>query len=61
MRTKTLKLSIFFGVLVGTLCSATAAPAAEADWKAVEQALGKPGQLQLVTSFVSGCRGAISP
>jgi hypothetical protein len=46
MRTKTLKLSIFFAVLVGTLCSATAAPAAEADWKAVDQALGKPGQLQ---------------
>jgi Domain of Unknown Function (DUF1259) len=54
MRTKTLKPSIFFGVLVGTLCSATAAPAAEADWKAVEQALGKPGQLQAGDVFRVG-------
>src|SRR6266508_1334044 len=56
MRTKTLKLSIVFGVLVGTLCSATAAPAAEADWKAVEQALGKSGQLQAGDVFRVGMR-----
>ncbi len=54
MRIETLKLSIFFGVLVGTLCSATAAPAAEADWKAVEQALGKSGQLQAGDVFRVG-------
>ena len=54
MRTKTLKLSIVFGVLIGTLCSGTAARAAEPDWKAVEQALGKPGQLQAGDVFRVG-------
>jgi len=33
-------------VLTPTLPRATAQPASEAEWKAVEQALGKPGQLQ---------------
>src|SRR5947209_6098722 len=32
--------------VAGMVCSATAVPAAEPDWKGVEQALGKPGQLQ---------------
>jgi len=54
MRIKTLKLSIVFGVLIGTLCSGTAARAAEPDWKAVEQALGKPGQLQAGDVFRVG-------
>ena len=54
MRTKTLKLSIVFGVLIGTLCSGTAARAAEPDWKAVEQALGKLGQLQAGDVFRVG-------
>ena len=46
MRLKNLALAILFGAVAGTVCSATAVPAAEPDWKAVEQALGKPGQLQ---------------
>src|SRR2546423_15165029 len=46
MRTKNLALAILIGAVAGTVCSATAVPAAEPDWKAVEQALGKPGQLQ---------------
>jgi hypothetical protein len=46
MRIKNLALAILIGAVTGTVCSATAAPAAEPDWKAVEQALGKPGQLQ---------------
>ena len=54
MRTEALKLSILLGVVVGTLCSGTAAPAAEPDWKAVEQALGKPGQLQAGDLFRVG-------
>jgi len=54
MRTEALKLSILLGVVVGTLCSGTAAPAAEPDWKAVEQALGKPGQLQAGDVFRVG-------
>ena len=40
------KLSILAGLLFGTLWVAPAAYAVEPDWKAVEQALGKPGQLQ---------------
>jgi hypothetical protein len=39
------KLSILAGLLLGTLWAVPAA-AVEPDWKAVEQALGKPGQLQ---------------
>ena len=39
------KLSILAGQLLGTLWAVPAA-AVEPDWKAVEQALGKPGQLQ---------------
>jgi len=54
MRTEALKLSILLGVVVGTLCSGTAAPAAEPDWKAVEQALGKPGQVQAGDVFRVG-------
>ena len=46
MRHATLKWSILIGVVVAALCSVTTARAAEPDWKAVEQALGKPGALQ---------------
>src|SRR2546430_3108808 len=46
MRITNLTLAILMGAVAGTVCSATAVPAAEPDWKAVEQALGKPGQLQ---------------
>jgi hypothetical protein len=40
MRTETLTLSIFVGVAVAMLCSATAARGAEPDWKAVEHFWG---------------------
>jgi hypothetical protein len=46
MRNETLKLSILVGVVIGTLCWVVTGRAAEPDWKAVEQALGKPGELQ---------------
>ena len=46
MRITNLTLAILIGAVAGTVCSATAVPAAEPDWKAVEQALDKPGQLQ---------------
>src|SRR5438105_5979806 len=46
MRITNLTLAILIGAVAGTVCSATAVPAAEPDWQAVEQALGKPGQLQ---------------
>src|SRR6267143_1313776 len=46
MGIKNLALAILIGAVAGTVRSATPAPAAEPDWKAVEQALGKPGQLQ---------------
>jgi hypothetical protein len=46
MRNGTLKLSILVGVVIGTLCWVVTGRAAEPDWKAVEQALGKPGELQ---------------
>jgi Domain of Unknown Function (DUF1259) len=49
-----LKLSILVGVVVSTLCSATTARAADPDWKAVEQALGKVGQLQAGDVFRVG-------
>jgi hypothetical protein len=40
-------LSLAFAiVVVGLMCSVPLVRAAEPDWKAVEQALGKPGQLQ---------------
>jgi hypothetical protein len=54
MRTETMKLSILIGVVLGMLSSATAATAAEPDWKAVEQALGKSGQLQAGDVFRVG-------
>src|SRR6266850_1631452 len=54
MRNETLKLSILVGVVVGTLCSVTTTRAAEPDWKAVEQALGKPGELQAGDVFRIG-------
>src|SRR5262249_48505317 len=44
MRHTHLKLSVVVAAL-GMVCSAPSASAAEPDWKAVEQALGKPGQL----------------
>ena len=46
MRIYLVKLSILAVLVVGALWSAPAAYAVEPDWKAVEQALGKPGQLQ---------------
>ena len=54
MRNETLKLSVLVGVVVGTLCSVTTARAAEPDWKAVEQALGKRGELQAGDVFRIG-------
>ena len=49
-----MRLWILLGVVVGTLCSVTTARAAEPDWKAVEQALGKPGELQAGDVFRIG-------
>ena len=54
MLNESLKRSILGAVIVGTLCSVTTARAAEPDWKAVEQALGKPGQLQAGDVFRIG-------
>jgi len=54
MRNETLKRSILVGVVVGALCSVTTARAAEPDWKAVEQALGKRGELQAGDVFRIG-------
>lgn len=45
MRTMNLKRTLSVATAVGTLCAAASVFAAEPDWKAVEQALGKPGQL----------------
>src|SRR2546430_16413228 len=46
MRITNLTLAILIGAVAGRVGPARAVPAAEPDWKAVEQALGKPGQLQ---------------
>src|SRR5213594_4922561 len=54
MRITNLTLAILIGAVAGTVCSATAVPAAEPNWKAVEQALGKPGQLQAGDVFRVG-------
>src|SRR2546425_13033161 len=54
MRNETLKLSILVGVVVGALCSVATARAAEPDWRAVEQALGKRGELQAGDVFRIG-------
>ena len=54
MRTATLKSSLFLGVVIAVLCSVTSARGAEPDWKAVEQALGKSGQLQAGDVFRVG-------
>jgi Domain of Unknown Function (DUF1259) len=54
MRTATLKSSLLLGVVVAVLCSVTGARGAEPDWKAVEQALGKSGQLQAGDVFRVG-------
>jgi hypothetical protein len=54
MRNETLKLLMLVGVVVGTLCSVMTARAAEPDWRAVEQALGKPGELQAGDVFRIG-------
>jgi Domain of Unknown Function (DUF1259) len=48
------RLWIVVGIVVGVLCSVTTARAAEPDWKAVEQALGKPGELQAGDVFRIG-------
>jgi len=54
MRTATLKSSLLVGVVIAVLCSVTGARGAEPDWKAVEQALGKSGQLQAGDVFRVG-------
>ena len=54
MRTATLKSSLLLGVVIAVLCSVTGARGAEPDWKAVEQALGKSGQLQAGDVFRVG-------
>ena len=54
MRTATLKSSLLLGVVIAVLCSVTSARGAEPDWKAVEQALGKSGQLQAGDVFRVG-------
>jgi hypothetical protein len=41
-------------IIVGTPAFALAA---DPDWKAVEQTLGKSGQMQPGAVFLSGCRG----
>jgi len=46
MRTRSLILAIIVGAVAGMLLGAVPSPAAEPDRKAVEQALGKSGQLQ---------------
>jgi len=48
------RLWIVVGVVIGALCSVTTARASEPDWKAVEQALGKPGELQAGDVFRIG-------
>jgi Domain of Unknown Function (DUF1259) len=45
MRTMNLTRTIVVSTIVGALCSAVPVLAAEPDWKTVEQALGKSGQL----------------
>lgn len=54
MRTATPKSSILLAALFAMLCSTTGARAAEPDWKAVEQVLGKSGQLQAGDVFRVG-------
>jgi hypothetical protein len=54
MRTPDLTLAILAAAIGGLLCSAAPVRAAEPDWKAVEQALGKPGQLQAGDVFRVG-------
>lgn len=54
MRTATLKSSLLVGAVIAVLCSVTGARGAEPDWKAVEQALGKSGQLQAGDVFRVG-------
>jgi hypothetical protein len=46
MRVPNLAVAVLIGAIVGALASPTAVRAADPDWKAVEQALGKSGQLQ---------------
>ena len=45
MQTISLTRTIIVAAVLGALVSAAPAPAAEPDWKAVEQALGRTGQL----------------
>jgi hypothetical protein len=54
MRTAILNLALLVVITIGVLGSATGAWAAEPDWKAVEQALGKVGQLQAGDVFRVG-------
>jgi hypothetical protein len=46
MKSKVSKCAIVFFGLMGIVIAPAAARAADPDWKAVEQALGKSGQLQ---------------
>jgi Domain of Unknown Function (DUF1259) len=54
MRTMIVKLAISAGFALATLSLLTLAHATNPDWKAVEQALGKPGQLQAGDVFRIG-------
>src|SRR3989440_780622 len=54
MRITNPTLAILIGAVAGTVCSAGVAGAAEPDWKLVEQALGKRGQLQAGDVFRVG-------
>src|SRR5215475_6309976 len=53
MRTRIRNFSLRLGV-IAVLCSAIGAQGAEPDWKAVEQALGKSGQMQAGEVFRVG-------
>src|SRR5215475_3129424 len=53
MRTRIRNFSLRLGV-IAVLCSAIGAQGAEPDWKAVEQALGKSGQMQAGDVFRVG-------
>ena len=54
MQTTQLNVAILAGAVLGIVCWATPLRAAEPDWKAVEQALGKPGQVQAGDVFRVG-------
>ena len=57
MRSQMSRYALVFIGLALLVVAAGLAGAADPDWKAVEQALGKSGQLQPGDVFVSGCHG----